>query len=39
LFATLVEWGRDAELLGYDPTAGRVRLREWDGMDEPRTAE
>jgi NitT/TauT family transport system ATP-binding protein len=39
VFATLVDWGRAAELLGYDPTAGRVCLLRWNGMVEPRTAE
>ena len=28
LFATIIEWGRYAEVLDHDPTAGRVTLME-----------
>ena len=36
LFATLVEWGRYAELLDHDPDAGRLTLLGWEGATEAR---
>jgi len=36
LFATLVEWGRYAELLDHDADAGRLMLLGWEGAAEAR---
>src|SRR5881296_2544821 len=36
LFATVVEWGRYAELLDHDADAGRLTLLGWEGAAEAR---
>ncbi len=37
LFATLIEWGRYAELLDHDADAGRITLLGWESTAEVRT--
>lgn len=36
LFATIVEWGRYAELLDHDADGGRLLLFGWEGAAEAR---
>ncbi|TLY55305.1 MAG: hypothetical protein E6K55_03810, partial [Gemmatimonadetes bacterium] len=37
LFATVVEWGRYAELVDHDTVAGRVPLLGWESAAEVRS--